>query len=386
MSDSEQTRRWRLILGDDTPEGMEKRELQQQLSEGDAGIDKALQDLYDADREGGLNDSKPDIARWLGDIRKYFPAEVVRVLQQDALERLNLRKMLLQPELLAQIEPDVDLVATLLALKKVMPAKTRETARQVVRQVVESLIKKLQNPMREAVVGSLNRATRNHRPRFKEINWGSTVRRNLKHYQPEYNAVIPEKLIGYGHKRHQLRDLILLIDQSASMAGSVVYAGIFAAVLASIPTVKTHLIAFDTNVVDLSEDIEDPVEILFGIQLGGGTDINRAVAYAEQLITRPQDSVLILITDLYEGGRKKDLVQRLERLVQSGVQTVCLLALNDKGTPSFSRQIASQLVELGISSFACTPELFPELMAAVLNKQDIRRWATTHGIVTAPQN
>ena len=382
----ERRRRWRLILGEDTPEGAEQKKVAQPLQGQDAGMDKALQELYDADREGGLGDSNPDIARWLGDIREYFPAQVVRVMQQDALERLNLRKMLLQPELLEQIEPDVDLVATLLALKRVMPAKTKESARQVVQKVVDELLKKLQNPMREAVTGSLNRATRNHRPRYKEINWGGTVRRNLKHYQPEYNAIIPEKLVGYGHKRQQLRDIIILLDQSASMAGSVVFAGIFGAALASIPAVKTHLVAFDTKVVDLTEELDDPVETLFGINLGGGTDISRAVAYAQGLVARPQETILILVTDLYEGGRRQELVQRLDDLKRSGVNVICLLALNDKGAPSFNRTIAAELVDLGIYSFACTPQIFPDLMAAALANRDIRGWAAAHDIVTAPNN
>jgi Mg-chelatase subunit ChlD len=383
----ERTRRWRLILGEDTPDSENpKQQKGTGLSEQDAGIDQALQDLYDQDREGGLADSKPDIARWLGDIRTYFPASVVRVMQQDALERLNLKKMLLQPELLQEIEPDVELVATLMSLRKVMPRKTLETARQVVQRVVDDLKKKLENPLREAIAGTLNRAVRNPRPRFKEINWGQTIQKNLKHYQPDYKTVVPEQLVGYGHKRNQLRDIVLLVDQSGSMAGSVVYAGIFAAVIASIPAVKTHLVAFDTNIADLTEKLQDPVEVLFGIQLGGGTDINRAVGYAQTIITRPQDTIVVLITDLYEGGNHNQLLQRVGDIVGSGAKLIVLLALNDKGAPSFNRTIAAQLVELGVPSFACTPDLFPDMMAAALNNRDIRQWAGANDIVVAPNN
>src|ERR1051326_3136729 len=251
-------------------------------------MDAALAALYGAggedgsgpaQRRGGLGSSAPNVARWLGDIRTYFPASVVRVMQQDALERLNLRQMLLEPELLQAVEPDVHLVADLIALKSVMPAKTRETARQVVRRVVEELEKRLANPLRQAVTGSLNRAIRNRRPRHNEIDWHRTIRANLKHYQPDYRTIIPETRLGHGRKRGSLRDIVLCVDQSGSMATSVVYAGIFGAVLASLPAVQTRMVVFDTAVVDLTEELHDPVELLFGTQLGGGTDTAAAPGY-----------------------------------------------------------------------------------------------------------
>ena len=233
------------------------------------------------DRRGGLGGSAPNVARWLGDIRTYFPTSVVRVMQQDALERLDLRQMLLEPELLEAVEPDVHLVADAARCVSVMPDKTKETARLVVRRVVEELERRLANPLRQAVLGSLNRASRNRRPRHNEIDWHRTIRANLKHYQPDYRTIIPETRIGYGRKRTSLRDIILCVDQSGSMATSVVYAGIFGAVLASLPAVRTHVVVFDTAVVDLTAELHDPVELLFGIQLGGGTDINQALGYCQ---------------------------------------------------------------------------------------------------------
>src|SRR5512142_2064005 len=194
--DDSRLRRWRLVLG-----GSEADGLNLALSGPDERMDRALQALYETDRSGGLGSSAPYVARWLGDIREFFPAPVVRVMQKDAFERLNLRQMLLQPEFLEAVEPDVHLAATLLALNAVMPAKTRETARLVVRRVVEELERRLANATRQAVLGALNRAERNLRPRYNEIDWGQTIRRNLKHYQPAYHTIIPERLVGYGHKR-----------------------------------------------------------------------------------------------------------------------------------------------------------------------------------------
>ena len=377
QSEDERLRRWRLILGSEDADGIGIG-----LGGTDVAMDQALSHLYESDRSGNLGSSSPKVARWLGDIRTYFPKSVVRVMQQDALKRLNLRSLLLEPEMLEAIEPDVHLVANLLALSSVMPSKTKETARIVVRRVVEELQRKLANPMRQAVMGSLNRAIRNRRPRHNEIDWNRTIRANLKHYQHDYRTIIPETRIGYGRKRSALRHIILCIDQSGSMASSVVYAGIFGAVLASLPAVQTRIVVFDTAVVDLTEEAQDPVDLLFGTQLGGGTDINRALAYCQGLVQQPQSTILVLISDLYEGGNQREMVQRVAALVGNGVQFIALLALNDDGAPVYDHSVAEQLAELGIPAFACTPDQFPDLMATAISCQDIGLWAAANEIVT----
>jgi Mg-chelatase subunit ChlD len=377
-SSDERLVRWRLILGGGDADGTG-------LSLGGDGLamDRALSALYESDRQGGLGSSAPNVARWLGDIRTYFPASVVQVMQRDALDRLDLKQVLREPELLSQIEPDVHLVSTLLSLKSVLPGQTRETARLVVRQVVEDLQRRLVEPLRQAVRGSLNRSVRNRRPRHNEIDWQRTIRVNLRHYQPEYRTIIPERRIGFGHRRSALRHVILCVDQSGSMATSVVYAGVFGAALASLRSVRTRVVVFDTSVVDLSHLLDDPVEILFGTQLGGGTDINRALAYCQELVERPQDTILVLISDLYEGGNKDEMVRRARSLVDSGVRVVALLALSDSGAPSYDHSMAATLAGIGIPAFACTPNLFPELMAAAIQRQDLTAWAATREISVA---
>ncbi len=387
IEEKERLRRWRLVLGKNAGAGMSGSGSNEEgtgeglaLSEHDLGMDNVLEALYDSNRSSGLGSSAPNVARWLGDIRTYFPSSTVRVMQQDALERLKLTQMLLEPEMLEHVDADVHLVASLLSLSKVIPEKTKDTARQVVRKVVNELERKLANPLIQAVRGSLNRATRTHRPRANEINWDRTIRANLKNYLPEHGTIIAEQLIGHGHKRSSLRDIVLCVDQSGSMATSVVYSGIFGAVLASIKAVSTRMIVFDTSVVDLTDDLQDPVDLLFGTQLGGGTDINRALAYCQQVITRPAQT--ILITDLYEGGSRNDMLRRAAELVASGVQIICLLTLSDKGTPSFDQHNAAVLASMGVPAFACTPELFPDLMAAAIQKQDLAIWAAKNDIVT----
>jgi Mg-chelatase subunit ChlD len=232
----------------------------------------------------------------------------------------------------------------------------------------------------------LNRALRTRRPRHKEINWNRTIHANLKHYQADKRTIIPETLVGYGRKRSALRDVILCLDASGSMATSIVYASIYAAVMASLPALATRLVMFDTAVVDLTEELHDPVELLFGIRLGGGTNIDRALGYCQQLVTRPRDTVLVLISDLFEGGDRESMLRRTATLVSDGVRVVVLLALNDQGTPRFDRQLAQELVALGIPSFACTPAQFPDLMAAALNGRDIGQWASQQQIITTPNN
>ncbi|HYO96592.1 MAG TPA: VWA domain-containing protein [Polyangiaceae bacterium] len=375
-SDSRE-QRWRLVLGQ-AAEG----ELDVKLTDRALGMDRALEALYESERQGSLGASSPNVARWLGDIRSYFPAAVVKVLQQDAIERLNLKKLLLEPEMLEQVEPDVNLVATLLSLKSVIPARTRETARSVVRKLVEQLQRRLQSPMHQALRGALSRAARTRRPRGSEVDWDRTLRKNLSRYQPEHGSVIVERLVGYARRGSALRDVVLCVDQSGSMASSVVYSSIFAAVLASLRSISTRFIVFDTAVVDLTEHLHDPVELLFGTQLGGGTDIAQALTYCQQVITRPTRTVLVLITDLYEGGDQASLLARVTELKKSGVTIVCLLALNDAGAPSFDHQNAQAFASLGIPTFACTPDLFPDLMSAALLNQDVSLWAARQDIVT----
>ena len=377
----ERSRRWRLALGADSedPAGGAGAGLGE-LTGDDLAMDNALEALYEPDRKAGLGSSCPNVARWLGDIRQYFPSSVVQVMQKDALDRLDLKQMLFEPELLQTIEPNVQLVSQLLALKNILPNKTKETARLVVQRVVDELKRKLEQPTRQAILGSLHRATRNRRPRHHEIDWHRTIRANLKHYQPKYRTIIPEQRIGFGRKRSSLRDIIVCVDQSGSMATSVVYAGVFSAVLASLPAVSTRMVVFDTAVVDLSDKLADPVDVLFGTQLGGGTDINQAMAYCQGLVRRPQDTILVLISDLIEGGNAAEMLKRVASLAASGVQMISLLALNDSGAPMFDQRHAAAFAALEIPAFACTPDLFPDLMAAAIQRQDITRWVAAQGL------
>lgn len=381
-------RRWRLILGGGEADGTGFS-----LGEADAGMDATLGQLYEqgegdqrsgSRRQGGLGGSAPRVARWLGDIRTYFPSSVVQVMQRDAITRLGLRELLLEPEMLDAVQPDIHLVSTLISLNRAIPEQSRESARTLVRAVVKELEERLAAPTRQAITGALDKSSRNRRPKLADIDWPSTIAANLRHYQPEYRTVIPETLIGYGRKNTQvLRDVILCIDQSGSMAESVIYSSVFGAVMASLRAVDTRLVVFDTAVVDLTDEMDDPVDVLFGVQLGGGTDINGALSYCQTLITRPAESIVVLISDLYEGGVREGMLERMAAMTADGVQVIALLALSDSGAPSFDAGNASALAELGIPAFACTPDLFPDLMAAAISKRDIGSWAAANEITLA---
>lgn len=368
---SEYLKRWRLILGGNEADGTGVA-----LTVEEQRLDRSLEAVYDGGLRGGLGASAPKVSRWLGDIREFFPQTVVQVIQRDAIKRLHIDSLLTEKEMLATVVPDVHLVATLMSLGRAIPEKNKDVARQVVRKVVDELLRKLSSPMQQAVTGSLNRSSRRRNPRYNEIDWKTTIVKNLKNYQPDYKTIIPEVRIGYGRKRRALKDVILCLDQSGSMGTSVVYSGIFGSVLASIPSVSTRMVVFDTSVVDLTDDLQDPVDLLFGVQLGGGTDIARALAYCQGVITRPQDTVLVLVTDLYEGGNDIEMRKRFASIVASGVQLIVLPALNDDGAPSYDKHHAEFLASLGVPTFACTPDKFPDLMAAALGKQDIGMWVS----------
>lgn len=414
-------KRWRLILGGEQQgsngsggEGMgdELRDGGAGFTDGtgvsltghDAQLDMALSALYDkqmyrygrrssgkskgkkrgkgsasrglASRGADLSPSAPYVAKWLHDIRELFPTSTVQMLQQDAISRLDLEELLAEREMLESVVPDVHLISTLLNYKEMIPEENKDLVRQVISHVVAELMAKLQLHTVQALKGALNKAVRRRHPRVQDINWDATIRKNLQHYQPSLNTIIPEELIGYGRKGRKLKDVILCIDQSGSMAESVIFASVFGAIMASMPALSTRLICFDTSVVDWTDHMSDPVDILWGVQLGGGTDINQAVTYGQSLVHRPDDTIIVVITDLEEGGDSKKMLKRFAELVESGVQVIVLLALSDDGAPSYDQDMAKKLMAMGICCFACTPDKFPDMMAAAINKQDMSLWVS----------
>jgi len=379
MTAPDHLRRWRHILG-----AAAEDSLACPLHGDDLEMDAALAAIYDdagddadTSRKAGLGPSAPKLAKWLGDIRTYFKDDVVAVIQQDAIERKGLKQLLLEPELLKNVQPNVQLVGTLMALKGRIPERTKETARMVVQAVVDEIKKKLEQSIRQAVMGALNRREHSLIPNAAAIDWKRTIRRNLKNYNPALQTIVPERVSFFSRSQKQKAWTVIVdLDQSGSMADSVVYGAVVGSIFASLPALETRVVAFDTEVVDLTEQCgDDPVAMLFGIQLGGGTDINKSVGYCEQFITDPKKTLFILITDLFEGGNQAQLVRRLGDLKANGASVLCLLALNDGGKPCFDELLAKKLAALGIPCFACSPARLPDLLEGALKGSDLHALA-----------
>ncbi|MDI4645571.1 VWA domain-containing protein [Cohnella hashimotonis] len=397
--DADQVKRWRLILGAAAEEKLEAAGGAAgggaRLDEESLLMDEALAAIYDGTsgeargsgpgagtaggsaKAAGLGASAPRLAKWLGDVRSFFPSDIVSVIQADAVHRKGLTKLLFEPELLSQVKPDIGMVATLMSLRGQIPERTKETARTLVREVVDEIVRRLAQELTRAVTGSLNKRRHSPLPSLTGLDWDKTIRSNLKHYDIERRLLIPEKVYFFDRARKSKEWTVILdIDQSGSMANSVIYASITGSIFASMPSLETRVVAFDTEVVDLSEACaNDPVDLLFGIQLGGGTDINKSVAYCESFVTEPKKTLFLLISDLYEGGNRTEMIRRLRDMHESGVRTMCLLALSDDGAPAYDEDVARKLSAFGIPCFGCSPDKLPELIEGALKGMDLMQLA-----------
>ena len=375
--------RWRLILGQDAHERLGSPE----LSGPESAMDAALAAIYDGRpgpagggaRTAGLGPSAPSVAKWLGDVRAFFPPDIVSVIQADAIERRGLAKLLFEPESLSQARPDIGLVGALMALKGHIPEKSKETARHLVKAVVDEIMRRLADDLRRAVTGALNKKAHSPIPSLSGADWKRTIRKNLKNYKD--GRIIPERFYFFERTRRSKEWTVILdIDQSGSMADSVIYSSVMGAIFASMPALDTRIVAFDTEIADLTEAARnDPVDMLFGIQLGGGTDINKSVRYCAGLVENPAKTLFILISDLYEGGVEAGLLRKLAEMKESGVRCMVLLALCDGGSPAYDRDLAKKIANLGIPSFACSPDMLPMLVEGALKGRDLAALAEAAG-------
>ncbi len=385
MTLEEQMTRWRLILGSETEKSFSQMHDGLSLSPEQMLMDQALASIYGTDKEsfankdnrgGGKGPSSPVLAKWLGDVRTLFDKEMVMVIQNDAIERKGLKQLLLEPELLDTMEPDINMASTLLMLKDQIPKKSKESARNFIKKIVEEINKRMENQVRRAVTAALNTKEHSPLPSAAAIDFRYTIARNLRHYHRELQTIIPERVYFFDRSAKINRwNIILDIDQSGSMGESIFYSSVMACILASMASVKTNVVAFDTNIMDLTELCQDPVDLLFGFQMGGGTDIEKSVAYCQQLIETPNKTLFFLISDLMEGGNRNGLLRRLEDMKQSGVTVIVLLAVEDGGYPYYDEQISKKIANMGIPCFACTPEKLPELLERALKKMDLSDFA-----------
>ena len=385
MDTNDRLRRWRLILGSEAQKRMEGMGDGPDLSQEDLMMDTALDAIYNRDMKFGFGGgagkgaSSPQISRWLGDVRTLFDKDIVKIIQSDAMERCGLKQLIFEPELLENIEPDMHMASMILTLKDQIPKKSKENAREFIRKIVEQINALLETDLKRAVTASINRKLHSPIPSASALDFQTTIRKGIKDYNTKLKKIIPQKYYFFERSATTAANkytVILDIDQSGSMGESVIYSSIMSCILASMRAIKTKVVAFDTNIVDLSEKCEDPIDLLFGFTLGGGTDIEKSIKYCSKYIENPKKTIFFLISDLEEGGNRAGLLRRLTQMKEDGVIVICLLAISDSGKPYYDANMAQRIANNGIPCFAAAPQMLPRLLEKAMKNEDMSEFAT----------
>ena len=374
--DAEQLNKWRLMLG---------RYADEQISfEGESAQMRSMDDVLDflysreygedegvrspEELQGGSGDSRLTISEWINEVHRLFPKETVEIMEKQALERYGLTELLTDETVLEKLEPNQELLKMILQLKGMMRPKVLKAAREIVRKVVEELKKKFEQDIRQSVMGRIDKNEEGVIATARNLDMKKTLQRNLKHYDKAKNRLVLEKVYFYARVRQQATwHVVIAVDESGSMLDSCIHSSIMAAIFAALPMLETKLVVFDTNVVDLSGYVDDPVEILMSVQLGGGTDIGKAVRYCDSLVTIPERTILVLVTDLFEGGSLKELYAASRAVIESGVKMIVLTALDQEANPNFNRNVAVQLAGMGANVAAMTPGELADWVGGIVN-------------------
>jgi hypothetical protein len=361
--------RWRLVLG-------KQAESQQIHCQGDAEcerIESLVGFLFSEgagsdDRTGGTGKGHAlTIPEWVDQVKELFPAQANEVMQRELVKRRGIDQLLDQPELLDKIEPNIELAKTLMTHRDLLTPKTRLLARKIIDQVVQELKKRMQLQVEIAITGAIRRDKHSPRKVFRNLDLNTTVRRNLKHYDTERQQLLVDRVYYFAAERKKRPwHVIVAVDQSGSMLDSAIYSAVMASIFAELPSVRTSLFLFDTDIADLSDQVGQPVDVLLSVQLGGGTDIAMAVDYAGQLLREPAKTIVVLITDFYEGGNESLLIKRVGELSQAGVRMIGLGALGYDARPSYCKATAKRCRQAGMDILACTPEKLAECMAKII--------------------
>ena len=387
MDTNERLRRWRLILGSEAEKRIDSMDDGNALSQEDLMMDMALDAIYNRDMKfsfgggAGRCASSPQISRWLGDVRTLFDKDLVKIIQSDAMERCGLKQLIFEPELLNNIEPDMQMASMILTLKDQIPKQSKENAREFIRKIVEQINALLESDLKRAVTASINRKLHSPIPSASALDFQTTIRKGIKDYNVKLKKIIPQKYYFFERSATTAANkytVVLDIDQSGSMGESVIYSSIMSCILASMSAIKTKVVAFDTNIVDLSEKCEDPIDLLFGFTLGGGTDIEKSIKYCSKYIENPKKTIFFLISDLEEGGNRAGLLRRLTQMKEDGVIVICLLAISDDGKPFYDANMAGKIAAQGIPCFAAAPQMLPRLLEKAMKNEDMSEFANSN--------
>jgi uncharacterized protein with von Willebrand factor type A (vWA) domain len=308
-----------------------------------------------------------NVPRWVDEVHQLFPREAREVLERELVNRRGLRELMEKPELLERIEPNKELVKTLLTHRDLMNDKTRALARKIIEKVVEELKKKLKVQIEQAITGAIRRDRHSPRRVYRNLDLKRTVRKNLHNYDAKSQKLLVDRIFFHAAERKSRPwHIVIAVDQSGSMLDSAIYSAVMASIFAELPAVRTSLFLFDTDIADLSDQVGQPVDVLLSIQLGGGTDITRALQYASQLVREPARSIVVCVTDFYEGRAEKELVSQVKEMAQSGIRMIGLGALGYDARPEYNKTTASKCRKVGMDILSCTPEKLADAMAHII--------------------
>lgn len=365
--------RWRLILGKNSENHIDfSGSYSDNISYED--MENTLDFLYSMEfgdelmRLGGNGSSRLYTADWIAKVRKIFPKKTVEVLEKQAIEHFKLTEMLTDKEVLQKMEPNTDLLKIILQFKHMMKSDVIVEAKRIIKKVVDEISEKLNQDIRKSLLGKLNRNMPSNIKSMRNLDFKRTIQRNLKNYDTKNNRLVLKNVYFNSRtKRFNKWNIIIAVDESGSMLDSVIYSAVMAGIFAKLPMIDTKLIIFDTQIVDLSGYIEDPVEVLMGMQLGGGTDIANALNYCHSLCNNPHRTIFVTVTDLYEGGSVSTLLHTASDIISGGSKMVFLTALDKQANPDYDRTIGQKLADLGAFVGAMTPEQLGDYIGKMIS-------------------
>ena len=376
INSSNAVNRWRLILG-----GLSDRQLEFSGSDRDIQSFQDMEQLLDylysraqgddvrsEDRKGSLDKTQLTAAKWITKVRTLFPKQTAEVLEKHALEEFNMTELLTDKKILEQMKPDMNLLKTVLQLKHLMKGEVLETAKMIAKKVADELRQKLENDIRRSILGRIDRNSSSPVHSARNLDITKTIRRNLKNYNAELDKIILQDIYFSNRvKKYNNKRVIIAIDESGSMTGSIIYSAVMAQIISNLPFAEIKLVIFDTSIVDLSEQADDPAQILMSVQLGGGTNIGKALAYCEQLIQTPAHTCVLVVTDLYEGAPEKYLLNTSKNIIESGAKLSYLTALDEEANASFDRHLGQKLADMGAFVGALTPEQLGDYIGRIFS-------------------
>ena len=368
--------RWRLILG-----GLTDRQLEFTGSERDVQSFQDMEQLLDYlysraqgddvrndERQGSLDKTQLTAAKWISKVRNLFPKQTAEVLEKHALEEFNMTELLTDKKVLEQMKPDMDLLKTVLQLKHLMKGEVLETAKMIAKKVADELRQKLENDIRRSILGRIDRSSSSPVHSARNLDIKKTIRRNLKNYNADMEKIILQDIYFSNRvKKYNNKRVIIAIDESGSMTSSIIYSAVMAQIISNLPFAEIKLVIFDTSIVDLSEQADDPAQVLMSVQLGGGTNIGKALAYCEQLIQTPANTCVLVVTDLYEGAPERYLLNTSKNIIESGAKLSYLTALDEEANASFDRHLGQKLADMGAFVGALTPEQLGDYIGKIFS-------------------